>query len=339
MRIAKITPSGAVHYFLADHLGSTRKVLDASRNTVFSTDYEPFGKPYAVTGTESYTYTSEKHDDPTGLVYLRARQYDPDIGRFVSADPVLGTLAAPQTLNRYAYVSNNPLTSTDPSGMSQCNPQAGDQLYAACERWSDWDAFTRWFSEHPYPCDIGCRDEAMAVIGILPGFDILSDLYFAWRDVSDCLAGKCDWGALLIDVGSFVVPIGIAGISKLPKILGRADNLARAWNRLPGGVLYDPVREAHVLERHVDITRWLDRSKFAPGTKWGREFIGEVLTHPARTPLTHRGRLVVVVEDMGRVTATNGGRAGTVVVDFRRIPGEAVAWTWYPGVPHWYRGI
>jgi len=116
MRIARIAPSGAVEYYLGDHLGSTRKVLDASRNTVFSTSYEPFGKPVASSGSEAYKYTSEKHDDPTGLVYLRARQYDPDVGRFVSADPVLGSLGMPQTLNRYPYVVNNPLKYTDPTG-------------------------------------------------------------------------------------------------------------------------------------------------------------------------------------------------------------------------------
>jgi len=85
MRIAKTTPSGAVHYYLADHQGSTRKVLDANRATIFSTDYEPFGKPYSLMGSEPYKYAMEKHDDPTGLVYLWARQYDPEIGRFVSA--------------------------------------------------------------------------------------------------------------------------------------------------------------------------------------------------------------------------------------------------------------
>src|SRR5207247_5728427 len=115
MRIAKITSAG-VQYYLTDHLGSTRMVLDASRNTVFSTDYEPFGKPNSPSGTESYKYTSQKHDDPTGLVYLRARQYDPEIGRFVSADPVLGSLSRPQTQDRYVYVANNPLKFRDPSG-------------------------------------------------------------------------------------------------------------------------------------------------------------------------------------------------------------------------------
>jgi len=51
----------------------------------------------------------EKRGDPTGLYYLRARMYDPAIGRFLSQDPVLGSLSMPQTLNRYAYVGNDPL--------------------------------------------------------------------------------------------------------------------------------------------------------------------------------------------------------------------------------------
>jgi RHS repeat-associated protein len=118
MRIAKINPDGTVHYFLSDHQGSTRKILDASRVEQYSVEYEPFGKPYATSGPkpDPHKYTMEKHDDPTGLVYLRARQYDPEVGRFVSADPVLGSLSRPQTQNRYAYVANNPLNYVDPSG-------------------------------------------------------------------------------------------------------------------------------------------------------------------------------------------------------------------------------
>lgn len=116
MHIARISPSAMVQYYVGDHLDSTRKVLDASRATIFSTDYEPFGKPYAPSGSEAYKFTSERHDDSTGLLYLRAREYDPDLGRFVSADPVLGSLSKPQTQNRYAYVINNPLLYSDPTG-------------------------------------------------------------------------------------------------------------------------------------------------------------------------------------------------------------------------------
>lgn len=91
-------------------------MLDSAKATVFATDYEPFGKPFAASGSEAYKYTGEKHDDPTGLVYLRARQYDPEIGRFVSADPVLGMPTMPQTLNRYSYAANNPPKHADQSG-------------------------------------------------------------------------------------------------------------------------------------------------------------------------------------------------------------------------------
>ncbi len=100
MRIARITSSGAVQYFLSDHLGSTWKILDSSRNTVFSTEYEPFGKPYAPVGTETFKYTSERHDDPTGLVYLRARQYDPGdraVGGGIESSPL--ERACPSPIN------------------------------------------------------------------------------------------------------------------------------------------------------------------------------------------------------------------------------------------------
>ncbi len=117
MLVAKIAPSDAVVYYLGDHLGSTTQVRDSSRNLVFSATYDPFGKSYEESGTETYRYAGEKHDDPTSLVHLRARQYDPDIGRFVSADPLLGFPADPQSLNRYSYVGNNPLKYTDPSGL------------------------------------------------------------------------------------------------------------------------------------------------------------------------------------------------------------------------------
>lgn len=59
MRIARIDctgnpPTCTTSYYLADHLGSSRKVLRADRSTAFTAEYEPFGTPYNVTGTESY---------------------------------------------------------------------------------------------------------------------------------------------------------------------------------------------------------------------------------------------------------------------------------------------
>jgi RHS repeat-associated protein len=54
--------------------------------------------------------------DPTGLLYLRARWYDPTIGRFLTRDPLPGLPSVPASLNPYVYALNNPVLYTDPSG-------------------------------------------------------------------------------------------------------------------------------------------------------------------------------------------------------------------------------
>jgi len=128
-------------YFHQDHLGNTRLVTRGS-TTDFKTNYKPFGPRYAPTGTDpKLTYTGE-WTEPLGLVYLRARYYDPDLGRFVSKDPVLGSLGIPQTLNRYAYVVNNPLKYTDPTGEFWFKNPIGDWWDSLDSNWKTAIVFT-----------------------------------------------------------------------------------------------------------------------------------------------------------------------------------------------------
>ena len=61
-------------------------------------------------------YTGEQNDIDTGLIYLRARWYDPATGRFTSRDPFRGIAGLPQSQHPYAYAHNNPINLTDPSG-------------------------------------------------------------------------------------------------------------------------------------------------------------------------------------------------------------------------------
>jgi RHS repeat-associated protein len=51
-----------------------------------------------------------------GLIYMNARYYVPSLGRFASADTLVPDPTNPQQFNRYAYVLNNPLRFTDPTG-------------------------------------------------------------------------------------------------------------------------------------------------------------------------------------------------------------------------------
>ncbi len=67
----------------------------------------------------THGFTGHEHLDPFKLIHMNGRVYDPNIGRFIQADPMLDQ--GIQGLNRYSYALNNPLTLTDPSGYSSWN--------------------------------------------------------------------------------------------------------------------------------------------------------------------------------------------------------------------------
>ncbi|MFC1747382.1 RHS repeat-associated core domain-containing protein [Pseudomonadota bacterium] len=102
-------------------VGNITHVVDKNGSTQHEYEYDAFGvrSDVSSTGTSSkhYGYTGEEFDLGSGLVYLRARYYDPSIGRFISADPYLGRLAEPVTQNRFVYVHGNPVSYRDPSGL------------------------------------------------------------------------------------------------------------------------------------------------------------------------------------------------------------------------------
>ncbi len=61
-------------------------------------------------------FTGHEQVDSMGIVHMNGRIYDPKLGRFLQADPVVQAPKNSQSLNRYSYVLNNPLSYTDPSG-------------------------------------------------------------------------------------------------------------------------------------------------------------------------------------------------------------------------------
>src|SRR5882762_6561514 len=65
----------------------------------------------------SYKFTGKERDSESGLDNFGARYDSSSLGRFMSPDPMGGHQEDPQTLNRYAYVRNNPLNLTDPTGL------------------------------------------------------------------------------------------------------------------------------------------------------------------------------------------------------------------------------
>jgi len=81
-----------------------------------------------------FQYSGEMWDETAGLQYLRARWYDPSIGRFMNEDTYEGDIVNPLSQNLYTYVGNNPLTRVDPTGHcyeSWVTPTFGTCQYGA----------------------------------------------------------------------------------------------------------------------------------------------------------------------------------------------------------------
>jgi RHS repeat-associated protein len=110
--------TGAVYYLHADHLGSTG-LSTAQDGSVHSRQlYTPYGETRWTLGElpTDRQFTGQIHDAGTGLYFYNARYYDPALGRFISADTIVPGPGNPQALNRYSYVSGNPVKLIDPSG-------------------------------------------------------------------------------------------------------------------------------------------------------------------------------------------------------------------------------
>jgi RHS repeat-associated protein len=128
--LAHETPAGAPFHYHHDALGSTRHLSNQSGQAVAGYAYDAFGAVRWTRGSAGtdFTFAGEQADPATGLYFLRARYYDPALGRFISGDPCPGDVAQPWTLNRYVYCANNPVNSSPAptaAGRAGCTTHPG----------------------------------------------------------------------------------------------------------------------------------------------------------------------------------------------------------------------
>ena len=116
-RIAMRDNDGVVSYLYGDQLGSVSTVADASGSLVSRTLYEPWGEIRHTEGTSptEYGYTGQMQEGD--IYFYNARWYDPAIVSFMQPDTIVPLqVQGTQAFDRYAYVNNNPLRYSDPSG-------------------------------------------------------------------------------------------------------------------------------------------------------------------------------------------------------------------------------
>ncbi|MFE0464911.1 polymorphic toxin-type HINT domain-containing protein, partial [Kitasatospora sp. NPDC058965] len=113
--------NGTVSYQPATPQGTAQLQVDAKTLTITRRQFDPYGNARGtVPGSwaDNHGYLGQPSDATTGLSLLGARQYDPAIGRFLSADPLLEA-GDPNQMGGYAYSGDNPVSSSDPSGLRQ----------------------------------------------------------------------------------------------------------------------------------------------------------------------------------------------------------------------------
>ncbi len=114
----RMDAGGNKHYYLQNGHGDIVGLADSAGNVVNRYSYDIWGNPLTESEQveQPFRYSGEYWDASTGLQYLRARWYDPSVGRFMNEDTYEGDITNPLTLNLYTYVGNNPLKYIDPTG-------------------------------------------------------------------------------------------------------------------------------------------------------------------------------------------------------------------------------
>jgi RHS repeat-associated protein len=131
----------SVFFYHNDHLGTPMMMTDSAGTVVWQGEYLPFGEPYSVTGliTNNLRFPGQYYDTETGLNYNWHRDYEPRLGRYIEADPILKPMiiktmksscdkstltwrvpiliSKPQDLYPYVYTKANPINLLDPTGL------------------------------------------------------------------------------------------------------------------------------------------------------------------------------------------------------------------------------
>lgn len=144
--LARIDTNGKTSYYLYNGHGDVVQTVSKDGTPENQYDYDIFGNPTLT--IEQYNnairYAGEFYDQETGLYYLRARYYNPYIGRFISEDSYWGEDINPLSLNLYTYTKNNPIMFVDPSGHADIEDikMSKEEIIAAIDKqkeiwWND----------------------------------------------------------------------------------------------------------------------------------------------------------------------------------------------------------
>ena len=179
-KVVGVNYNGTYYYYLRNAQGDIVKLIDKTGSTVVEYTYDTWGKLLSTTGSLAATFGADQpfryrgyvYDEETGFYYLQSRYYNPEVGRFISADVYLSTGQGVLGHNSYAYCLNNPVNLTDEFGLRAI------PWYAL----PDWGYIHRQVQEHLRMMYGFCLEVTVTLPGGAIGrIDLLSPNYEAWE--------------------------------------------------------------------------------------------------------------------------------------------------------------
>lgn len=133
--VERISPSGATATFHYNLQGSSVTLTDENGKVTDAYAYDSFGVLANLDGDspQPFRYLAKYGiiDDRTGLYFARARYFSPQLGRFIVKDPITGEDGDGQSLTKYVYALNNPISISDITGLCPDGANYNDQWNAA----------------------------------------------------------------------------------------------------------------------------------------------------------------------------------------------------------------
>ena len=263
----------AKSWLYADHLGSIIGTANSAGTSTAIHSYGPFGEPNVTTGVR-FRYTGQQYLGGLNLYYYKARFYSPALGRFLQTDPI-GTA---DDLNLYAYVGNNPVNFSDPTGLIAAEAQ---MLVGK----------------------VGATSEGQFALGFVPGYD----LYSAYQNPN---ASMLDYGIGVLGVipgmgkgAGLALKAGDNLVGAAARGVGEASSLANAA-RLRGQLAGKEIAGGHAFEKHV-----LNQGEFKGlGIRTREQFashIENVVNNPTASRQLSGGRSAYWQDSTGTVVIRN----------------------------------
>ncbi len=110
-----------IYFYLHDRLGSVRQIINTYGSVQNRYTHNPFGQMFTaereINVSNPFEFTGQWFDSEIDQYYLRARMYDPHLGRFTGRDPIFGKFEEPLSLHKYLYCQNEPVSRIDPWGL------------------------------------------------------------------------------------------------------------------------------------------------------------------------------------------------------------------------------